>query len=209
MAEKHVRPALRAHEELAITLPAWSDFGARLRRRSTRASDVRLSVGGDAVMPDDAVVTPAQLAAYDQVFERLDETQQAILRALEADESIQRQMAAELPGTPLRDAIRLTVVHVLNPQREGEAYVGYQFACGWDDEHELGVMTHRGRVVSIGGGDTAFLSWIAKRDGGVVEGEVEAPKRAARTATKKKPAASKKKPAASKKKPAAKARKRA
>ncbi len=92
---------------------------------------------------------------------------------------------------------------------EGEAYVGYQFACGWDDEHELGVMTHRGRVVSIGGGDTAFLSWIAKRDGGVVEGEVEAPKRAARTATKKKPAASKKKPAASKKKPAAKARKRA
>jgi hypothetical protein len=71
-------------------------------------------------------------------------------------------------------------------------------------------MTHRGRVVEVGGADTAFLNWIARRHGGTDSDAKEAPARAeAGAAAKiagKKPAAAKKKPAkktaAAKKKPA-------
>lgn len=44
------------------------------------------------------------------------------------------------------------------------AYVGFSFWCTWDDEHGLGVMTHKNRVVKIGGVDTALLNWIAESD---------------------------------------------
>ena len=42
--------------------------------------------------------------------------------------------------------------------------MGFKFGCTWDDEHGLGVMTHRGHVVEVGGADTAFLEWIAEAD---------------------------------------------
>jgi hypothetical protein len=38
-----------------------------------------------------------------------------------------------------------------------------EFGCTWDKEHGLGVMTHQTLVIEIGGADTAFLEWIAKR----------------------------------------------
>ncbi len=42
--------------------------------------------------------------------------------------------------------------------------MGYEFGSNWEEEHGLGAMTHAGRVVDIGGGDTAILEWIAKED---------------------------------------------
>lgn len=60
--------------------------------------------------------------------------------------------------------IGLSTIHLLNVSKDGIAYVGYEFGCNWDDEHGLGVMTHKDRVIEIGGVDTAFLSWVAERD---------------------------------------------
>jgi hypothetical protein len=48
--------------------------------------------------------------------------------------------------------------------REGLAYVGFSFNAHWEPEHGLGVMAHDGRVVEVGGADTAFLTWIAEKD---------------------------------------------
>ena len=44
------------------------------------------------------------------------------------------------------------------------AYIGFELGCVWDEEHGLGVMTHRDRVVDVGGADTAFTEWIAEND---------------------------------------------
>lgn len=44
------------------------------------------------------------------------------------------------------------------------AYVGYEFRCTWDEEHGMGVMTHKNRVVAIGGADVSILEWIAESD---------------------------------------------
>ena len=47
---------------------------------------------------------------------------------------------------------------------DGIAYYGVQFICTWDQEHNLGVMLHKNRIVEIGTEDMAFLSWIAEED---------------------------------------------
>jgi hypothetical protein len=123
MSEPLGRPPLVVHEDLVIALPSWDDLGARLARRPARGGGILLSVGGDAVMPDDAEPTPEQRAAYAAIFDRADDVRAAILRALEADAKVQRRMAAEVPGAALREVIRLTAVHVLNPHHDGEAFV--------------------------------------------------------------------------------------
>ncbi len=64
----------------------------------------------------------------------------------------------------LRSLIGLSNVHVLNVAKDGVAYTGFEFGCTWDEEHGLGVMTHRGRIIEVGGADTSFLEWIAERD---------------------------------------------
>jgi hypothetical protein len=64
----------------------------------------------------------------------------------------------------LRKLMGLSSIHVLNAAKDETAYIGFEFGCTWDCEHGLGVMTHRTRVVEIGGADSSFLAWIAKRD---------------------------------------------
>jgi hypothetical protein len=66
-----------------------------------------------------------------------------------------------------RQLIGLHNVHFLPLLKDGLPYIGYEFGCTWDGEHGLGVLTHAKRVVEVGGADTAFTLWIAKRDAGV------------------------------------------
>lgn len=66
--------------------------------------------------------------------------------------------------TQFKSLIGLSAVHLLHISKEGTAYVGYEFGCTWDDEHGLGVMTHKDRIIEIGGADTSFLTWIAEDD---------------------------------------------
>lgn len=48
--------------------------------------------------------------------------------------------------------------------KDGYAYVGYEFGCTWDEEHGLGFMTYKDRIVDFGGADSAFLTWVARKD---------------------------------------------
>lgn len=43
-------------------------------------------------------------------------------------------------------------------------YIGVQFRCKWDEEHGVGLMLYKDRVVKVGGSDTAFMTWIAEED---------------------------------------------
>lgn len=193
-----VRPKLTTSRELTVRLPAWN-------------ATVRLSLGGDAVLDEGTQPTPGQEAAYAHVFECAPRVLDAIGRALDAN----LEVRAELQGVPARDAlgetIRLRSVHIMNPDRDGQAYVGYGFSCSWDDEHGLGVMTHRERVVRVGGGDTAFLTWVAAED--IPKAPAKKPKKAVsknktlRTPTKR-PAAKSKGRRAQSAEPAAKATRR-
>jgi hypothetical protein len=58
-----------------------------------------------------------------------------------------------------RDLVRLispSTVHVLANEKDGFTHLGFGFDCKWDEEHALGVLTHKGRVIEIGQADTAF-----------------------------------------------------
>jgi hypothetical protein len=59
--------------------------------------------------------------------------------------------------TPIR-------VYILDVEKNNSPYVGIEFFCKWDEEHGVGVLLHRNRVVRIGGAETAFMSWIAEED---------------------------------------------
>jgi hypothetical protein len=66
--------------------------------------------------------------------------------------------------TDLRALIELQIIYIHQISTNGIPYVGYSFDCAWDDEHGLGILMHGTRPVEIGGADTAFLLWIAKKD---------------------------------------------
>lgn len=52
--------------------------------------------------------------------------------------------------------IRPDTVHVLAQSIDGFTRIGFSFACKWDEEHGLGVLTHKGKVVAVGDGTEAF-----------------------------------------------------
>jgi hypothetical protein len=57
------------------------------------------------------------------------------------------------------DLVRLispATVYVLAKETDGFTRIGFGFDCKWDQEHDLGVLTHKGRVVEVGQADTAF-----------------------------------------------------
>lgn len=64
----------------------------------------------------------------------------------------------------LAKVMELQEIYVHQISKDGLPYVGYKFSCRWDEEHGLGVLLHNNRVVEMGGGDTAFLLWIAEDD---------------------------------------------
>lgn len=52
--------------------------------------------------------------------------------------------------------IRPGTVHVTSKEIGGFAKIGIEFSCKWDEEHGLGVMTHKGKVVGVGQADESF-----------------------------------------------------
>lgn len=52
--------------------------------------------------------------------------------------------------------IRPGTVHVLAKEIDGFVRIGFGFSCKWDEEHGLGVLTHKGKVIEVGQADTSF-----------------------------------------------------
>ena len=67
----------------------------------------------------------------------------------------------------------LSQIHILPSARDGYAYVGFEFGCDWDEEHGVGVMMHRERVIEIGAAETSFDIWVTFNDNGTMEVEYQ------------------------------------
>jgi hypothetical protein len=166
-----------------ITLPAWEGFQCRLgpyasrSRRKKSDGTVRLSVStpdGEEQTPP----SPEQAAAYrdliahqgivrdailEAVFHEYPEYRESYIEDYDLDESDQTVPVLERPEQ-LRDLIGLSSLLIHPVVREGVAYVGYEFGCMWEEEHGLGAMVHRDRVVAVGHADVGILEWIAEKD---------------------------------------------
>ncbi len=64
----------------------------------------------------------------------------------------------------LSKVLSLDAIYVHQISKDGAPYVGYGFACAWEQEHAFGVLMHKDRVVEMGWAETAFLLWIAEDD---------------------------------------------
>jgi hypothetical protein len=170
-------------------LTSWAGFqsrgGSYTSRNSRRPSTGKVEVyvlglprGDD---DDDGTPPPAaeQVAGYRHLKENQDKVRDAVVAAV-FDEYPRIRTAYAIgdeeedercvPGTKdkreLRRLIGMGIVHVLDRAKAGHAYVGFEMGCTWDEEHGLGVLTHKGRVVEVGQADTAFDTNAAKTDGG-------------------------------------------
>ncbi|MBP6699541.1 MAG: hypothetical protein KA175_18115 [Flavobacteriales bacterium] len=168
-----------------IELSIWKDFQNRSGVYAARSAQevstglFKLDVGGDMVVESPSI-GPEHLAAYEHLLSQQEQVQSSILARLlnwysELRPKVFREVEAIGWSMPevyqtgdFRKLIGLSSIHLMNAQRDGLAYVGYEFGCSWDEEHGLGLMLHGNRVVDLGHADSSFLTWVAEEDGGTV-----------------------------------------
>ncbi len=151
-----------------LKLPTWVGLASESR---AKAPVIELAVEPD---DHDRSATPAQDAAIAMLTTDRGLRGVVLGALLEHYRAIRPKWLAHLPSPDampeLREPtdligridVREAVVHRI--ERDGMAYIGLLFGCTWDQEHGLGVMLHRDRVVKCGGADTGLLGWIAMRD---------------------------------------------
>lgn len=58
-------------------------------------------------------------------------------------------------GDDLRELMEFQGLHVCRDHFHGTGLLGFSFACEWDEEHGLGVLTHRSRIIDVGQAEVA------------------------------------------------------
>jgi hypothetical protein len=173
-----------------VTLNSWAEFQSRLgpygSSTSSAAGDgtVRLSIVAASGPP-----TSEQAAAYEYLLVHQDAIRDTLVAAILEEYPLLRQnalgggsidpvdMPEQISPDDLKSRVGLAVIHVLSVAKDGVAYTGFEFGCNWDEEHGLGVMMHRGRVVEfpengigkVNGADLASEDWLAEEDANSVE----------------------------------------
>ena len=93
-----------------------------------------------------AAVLESIFLEYPKLPERDDVDPQAAAEAMPAIDRAEQ----------LKPLIGLSGVHVLNVAKDEMAYIGFELGCTWDEDHGLGVVTHRNRVLEVGPADISF-----------------------------------------------------
>lgn len=189
-----------------VTLPAWAGFGPR----GQKSAKPKVLVESEVPWPEldalpegvDPELTAAQTKAIADLVAQQAGIRDAVLEALFAKYATLRERflphlddPARMPALARPEDLRPLVypkcLSLHRVEREGHAYFGLILGCTWDDEHGLGAMLHRTRVIDLGGADTAVLAWIAERDarGGASKGAKKKVPVATKAAKKKKKAA--------------------
>jgi hypothetical protein len=164
-----------------ISLPIWKDFqnkqGAYGSLDESRISngEFGISIGGDMVV-DYPMIKIEHINAYDYLTIHSEQVQNSILTRLLTDyKNLQTEYGYDeyeakefMPDVgkieQFKRLIGLSQIHIMEISKDNIAYVGYEFGCSWDDEHGIGFMTHKDRIIEFGGADTSFLTWVAKKD---------------------------------------------
>ena len=137
---------------------------------------IDLNIGGEAEIDK---IEPHHIAAYEYLCEHDAEILQNILEEIFRNyetwqeeygynDASYEEKTYSMPDIENIDRLLSLItpkrIIILDIEKDGMAYYGVQFICTWDQDHNLGVMLHKNRIVDIGGDDTAFLSWIAEED---------------------------------------------
>jgi len=166
--------------EGTIKLESWAGFQSRnggygsISSSTDSDGSCRLATGGD-MADNNPEIKDFHIKAYEFTIKNQELIKNMILeyllkeyKGLQAEYGYDDEKEQYMPDVSdingFTKLIGLSNVHLLNVQKEGVGYVGYEFGCTWDEEHGFGVMTHKDRIVSFGGADSSFLTWIARKD---------------------------------------------
>jgi len=104
---------------------------------------------------------------HDNADKIRDEILNALLNELPEIRDIYEDLVPEINSiSDFQNVLGLSIIHIMDSDKDGFAYIGYELGCDWDDEHGIGIMTHKDRVIEIGQADTSFNSWITYKDNG-------------------------------------------
>ncbi|MGV3756247.1 MAG: DUF6985 domain-containing protein [Verrucomicrobiota bacterium] len=149
-----------------VSLPAW-------RRFIILGDGFDLSVDSKS---KHGTIPPSaeQLATFKHLMKDQAELRETVLQAIFADYPRLRECYGDFPGpenmpevsspAELLRLIRLGTVHIMCNPKDGLTRLGFGFSCKWDEEHGLGVSTHHGKVVAMGGADEAFSDYYPALD---------------------------------------------
>jgi hypothetical protein len=164
-----------------VALPVWKSFQSRQGAYGSFDShenpngEFEISIGGDMVM-DNTTITEEHVNAYNYLTTHSEQINKTILARLfseyknlqteyDYDEDDAKDIMPDIDNVEqFKKLIGLSAVHLLNVSKDNVAYVGYEFGCNWDEEHGLGFMTHKDRIIDFGGADKSFLTWVARKD---------------------------------------------
>lgn len=137
---------------------------------------IKFNIGGEVAVDE---IGMHHVNACEYIIQNQEEVLQAIVDAIYdnyrewqvlygCDEMSKEERAEFMPDIDSKKELMSLIlpisVIILDIEKDGIAYYGVQFTCAWDEEHNLGVMLHKNRIVEVGTDDVAFLSWIAEKD---------------------------------------------
>ncbi len=149
----------------SITLISWNHF-------FDKEMEIDLNIGGDKSIES---LESRHVLAYEYLMINQEKILQSILNELlvqypnmQKEYGYEEEMDECMPDIndiqDLKKLIKPRRIYILDIENDGVAYIGFHFYCSWDEEHDYGVMTHKERIVKMGGADVAFVSWIAEED---------------------------------------------
>ncbi|MFD2574403.1 DUF6985 domain-containing protein [Spirosoma soli] len=151
--------------------------GAYAGLSSQSPSDGKVRVVISDELDDNPDPLPEQINAINFIIENPALIQNALLEALDKEYPIlkecygdEEEFFPEIHSLEdYKHVFGVGNLFVLYPHKDGYAYIGIECGCIWDEEHGLGFMLHKDRVITVGAADTAFSSLDAYKDNGTYE----------------------------------------
>jgi hypothetical protein len=170
-------------KECYLTLDSWKEFQSRqgdygaMDKNEKSNGTVKVFINGTPV-DYVKIYSPEQANAIQFLIDNQYSVRDNLLRGLLADFPNMKEIYEEyMPDISdieqYKDIIGLSTIHVMNSEKDEFAYLGFEIGCTWDEEHGVGVMMYKDRVVSVGQADESFNTWTTYKDNGTYEQETK------------------------------------
>ena len=141
-------------------LPGFAALRIAMGRRRSTTKQIDLFIQADEDGPTDA-----QVAAYRYCLDHQSSVVKACLRGLTdvarksrsayegfgPEQDLEKLLPRNVTPEQLESRMRLVTVQITDREKQGVAYIEYDFNCAWDGEHGLLVVLHKDRLVYSGG----------------------------------------------------------
>lgn len=129
-----------------------------------------------ASVNNEYILTQAQFNAIKFLKENAELIRDTLLNGLLNEYSNAKEIYEDLMPkietiSDYKNTLEVAFIHIMDSEKGGHAHIGFELECSWDDEHGVGVMMHKDKVVKIGLAEESFNHWNCSDDNGTSENE--------------------------------------